>query len=223
MWGEQAAKFLGALPAIIWALLAGYLIWLLRGSLATSLARLTSLEVFGVKVAVSPAQALNAAVEMARKHKDWLVDVPEADRQRALDRAQRERTLLEGAEILWVDDRPSNNRNEARMFRGFGAMLTFACTTAEAIGALELGSEQIQPFHLILSDMSRDIPQEDPEAGLKMIPLIRKAKQFQPIILYVGRLRPDAALPPGVFGITNRPDQLLHLVLDALARVRGGK
>jgi hypothetical protein len=37
--------------------------------------------------------------------------------------------LFEGAEILWVDDRPSNNRNEARMLRSFGALITFAATT----------------------------------------------------------------------------------------------
>ena len=39
---------------------------------------------------------------------------PAADRKASLDRANANRSVFEGAEILWVDDRPSNNRNEAR-------------------------------------------------------------------------------------------------------------
>jgi hypothetical protein len=41
-----------------------------------------------------------------------------------------------------------------------------------------------------------------------------------PIIFYVGSLKPDAGMPPGAFGITQRPDVLLTLVGDALERTR---
>jgi hypothetical protein len=39
-----------------------------------------------------------------------------------------------------------------------------------------------------------------------------------PIIFYIGRYDPTAGTPAGAFGITNRPDQLIHLAIDALAQ-----
>jgi CheY-like chemotaxis protein len=222
-WGKQIAKAISALSSLLWVGLAGYFVYIMRDSLSAVLVRLTGVEAFGVKFSMSGGQAMAAAIEMASKNPAWAVAVPEADRQRALDRANRERRVLEGAEILWVDDRPSNNRNEARMLRSFGAMITFACTTDEAIRALTLAVQQSQPFHLILSDVGREIPVSDPKAGLTMVPRLRDERFFQPVILYVGQLKPETGPPPGVCGITNRPDQLLHLVLDALSRVREAK
>ena len=222
MPGEPTAKVLASLPPILWALLGAYVVWLLRGALPTAVRGLTGPEAFGVKLAIS-GQAMSAAIDLARKHPDWDSQVNEADRKRALDRAAKQRDLLEGAEILWVDDRPSNNRNEARMLRGFGAMVTFACTTPEAMRALATAAEQGQPFHVILSDISRDIPDANPAAGLAMLPLLRAEHHFEPVVFYVGRSDPNAGTPPGAFGLANRPDQLLHLTLDALARVRGAK
>ena len=39
-----------------------------------------------------------------------------------------------------------------------------------------------------------------------------------PVIFYIGIFDPKLGIPGGAFGITNRPDELLHLVLDALER-----
>jgi CheY-like chemotaxis protein len=130
-------------------------------------------------------------------------------------------SVFEGAEILWVDDRPSNNRNEARMLRSFGALITFAATTEEALRALRASTDQHQPFDLIVSDIGRDLPAPDPTAGLTMLPRLREAGFQQPVIFYVGHVDPGAGAPAGAFGLTNRPDQLLQLTIDALSRVRG--
>jgi CheY-like chemotaxis protein len=221
MTAEQGIKLVEALTALLWAGLAGWLLFMLRGSLARLPERISNVEVFGVKLAISGGQAMEAAVEMARKHHNWNVEVPDADRARALQRARDERALLDGAEILWVDDRPSNNRNETRMLRSFGALITFACTTDEALDTLRLGAEALRPFHLVLSDISRAYPAHDAKAGLAMLGRFKADKIVTPIIFYIGRLDADAGVPPGAFGLTDRPDQLLHLVLDALARVRG--
>ena len=132
------------------------------------------------------------------------------------------RHVYEGAEILWVDDRPSNNRNESRMLRSFGALITFAATTDEAQEALKVASSQVRPFHIILSDISRDLPPPpDTGAGLKMLATFRAQGISLPLIFYVGQPKPGAATPDGAFGITNRPDVLLTLVGDALAQGRG--
>jgi CheY-like chemotaxis protein len=221
MTPEQGTKLVEALTALLWAALAGWLLFMLRASLARLPDRISGVELFGVKLSISGGQALDAAIDMARKNPGWNVDVPEAARTRALQRARDQRALLDGAEILWVDDRPTNNRNETRMLRSFGALITCACTTDEAVAAVALAAEELRPFHLILSDISREFPTHDSKAGLAMLDRLRNEKSAVPVIFYIGRRDADAAAPPGAFGLTDRPDQLLHLALDALARVRG--
>src|SRR5689334_16703818 len=221
--GEQIAKVIGALPGLLWSALAFYVIWRLRETLAGAVARLSGFEGWGMKFSLTGGeQALQAAFEIAAKHPDWPVNPSIEERNAALDAAKRHRKSLEGAEILWVDDCPSNNRNEARMLRSFGCLITFAATTDEAMRALKLGVEQAQPFHLILSDISRRLPTQDPTAGLSMLAEMRANSIAQPLIFYVGQPKPDATIPDGAFGITHRPDQLLKLVVDAMVRVRGG-
>ncbi len=38
------------------------------------------------------------------------------------------------------------------------------------------------------------------------------------MIFYIGVVDPNKGVPVQAFGITNRPDELLHLTLDALER-----
>jgi CheY-like chemotaxis protein len=218
--GDEISHIIRAAAGALWVLLALYALWLLRQPLTAALGRLANVEAFGVKFALSGGTALDAAIELAEKNPDWPVEVPAADRKAALDRANAHRSVFEGAEILWVDDRPSNNRNEARMLRSFGALVTFAATTEEALHALETAGEQHQPFDIILSDISRDLPAKDPTAGLTMLPRLCSAGFQQPVIYYVGHPNANAGVPAGAFGVTNRPDQLLQLVIDALSRVR---
>ena len=161
MTGDQVAQIIGAVGKLLWVLLAAFVVWLLRLPLTAAVSRLATFEAFGVKFALSGGAALGAAIELAQKNPAWPVEVPAADRKAALDRANANRAAFEGAEILWVDDRPSNNRNEARMLRSFGALITFAATTDEASRALQTAAEQHQPFDIILSDISRDLPSSD--------------------------------------------------------------
>jgi len=220
--GDEIAHIIRAAAGLLWVLLAVFVVWLLRRPLIAAVSRLATFEAFGVKFALSGGAALDAAIELAEKNPDWPVEVSAADRKAAIDRANAHRSVFEGAEILWVDDRPSNNRNEARMLRSFGALVTFAATTEEALHAVQTGAEQHHPFDLILSDISRDLPAFDKTAGLTMLPRLRDAGYHQPVIYYVGHPNADAGVPAGAFGVTNRPDQLLQLVIDALSRVRKG-
>jgi len=57
----------------------------------------------------------------------------------------------------------------------------------------------------------------DATAGLKFLEQLRKEKAI-PAIFYVGVIDPTKGVPPLAFGMTNRPDELLHLTLDALER-----
>jgi CheY-like chemotaxis protein len=207
----------------VWTGLAFYIVWLLRASLTGVVNRLSGVEGWGVKFALTGGeQAMAAAFEMAAKNPKWDAAATEDDREKALDKAKERHKVYEGAEILWVDDRPSNNRNEGRMLRSFGAMLTFACTTEEAHDAIKDANVEARPFHIILSDISRDLPPPpNPRGGLDMLAAFRAQGITLPVIFYVGSPKADAATPQGAFGITNRPDVLLTLVGDALARIRG--
>ena len=218
---EGGAKLVGALVPLVWVGIVAYVVWLLRATLPGIVNRLSGFEALGLKLNLAANQAMSSAVELAQKHKEWQVAIPQADQRRAIERAQAQIKLLQGAEVLWVDDRPSNNRGEVRMLNAFGVAVTTAATTDEAFAALGLAAEQARPFHLILSDIGRDLPQHDPKGGIAMLHRLEAEKIKIPLIFYVGRVDPGAPPPAGAFGITNRPDQLLQLMLDALARVRG--
>jgi CheY-like chemotaxis protein len=222
--GAGIAKALGGAASLVWAVLAFYVVWLLHGSLAGAVARLTGVEAWGVKFALSGGEeAMADAFEIAEKNPNWQVNATEQDRKKALDRAKKRRRLYEGAEILWVDDHPSNNRNESRMLRSCGALITFACTTEEARGAINAANIEARPFDLVLSDISRDLPKPpNSHAGIDMMASLRRDGTMVPIIFYVGVLNADAGIPAGAFGITNRPDILLTTVGDALVRIGRG-
>jgi hypothetical protein len=58
-------------------------------------------------------------------------------------------------------------------------------------------------------------------AGLDLIREMRSRNRIEPVILTVARYEPERGVPPYAFGITNRVDELLNLLFDALERTRG--
>jgi CheY-like chemotaxis protein len=222
MTAEGIARILGGVASLIWSCLAVYVVWRLRFSLTDLVNRVTGFEGWGVKFALTGGrQALDEAFEIAAKNPKWTAEATSKERSAALERARHRRKIYEGAEILWVDDRPSNNRNESRMFRSFGGLVTFACTSGEALDAVRDAQAQARPFDVIISDILRDLPPpSNPEAGLEMLVEFQAVGIDIPVIFYVGVSRPGAAVPAAAFGLTHRPDVLLTLVGDALERVR---
>jgi hypothetical protein len=68
---------------------------------------------------------------------------------------------------------------------------------------------------VVISDIQRD---DGVPGGLALAEAMRSRRDPRPLIFYAARYDPEKGTPPGVFGITNRPDVLLHLVMDALDR-----
>jgi CheY-like chemotaxis protein len=202
-------ELIKAIPSILWFLLvlAALLIFYkpIRNDL---IPHLTGLSALGVELSFVK-DSINAAIEMAEKSPQWKVEISPEDKERALRRAHQHLNLLGEAQILWVDDHPENNVNERRMLRQLKAGLDTAKTTEEALEMLRRGN-----YDLVLSDMSRGA---DPAAGLKLAEQLQKEKPV-PLIIYIGDIDPAKGVPPYTFGITNRPDELLHLTLDALER-----
>jgi hypothetical protein len=125
-----------------------------------------------------------------------------------LRRVDMVRPVFKGARILWVDDQPKWNTYEAAFLRSLSAEIDQVLTSAEALARFQTGS-----YDLAISDMARD---GNSRAGVELlIPL----SQRPPVVFYVLEL--DAGPPPaGSLGITNRPDELFHFVMDGLERRR---
>lgn len=130
----------------------------------------------------------------------------------ALRRAALVVPLLRYAQVLWVDDNPSNNIYEQETLRAMGANIDVATTTSKGIHLL-----QENVYDIVISDMDRG---ENRKEGLEFLQQIRAAKLPQRVVFYVGRVDPKRGVPEGAFGITRRPDELLHLVMDVLERQR---
>jgi CheY-like chemotaxis protein len=197
------AEVLSGITSVAWTGLAFYVVWLLRMSISGALNRLTGVEGWGVKFALSGGeQAMTAAFEIAAKNSNWPAVATEQDCQAALEKARARHEVFEGAEIPWVDDCPSNNRNESRMLRSFGTQITFACTTDEAADAIRDAHTRLRPFRVVLSDISRTLlPPGNPRAGLDMLTTFGAEAIHIPVIFYVGQPKPEAATPVGAFGI----------------------
>jgi CheY-like chemotaxis protein len=194
------------IPSLLWFALALLLILTFRAQWATLLPGLRSLKLpGGIEV------LFDAALKTAAETKGQALTVPE--RSRLVERAAREADLLRGSVVLWVDDDHRRTVNERAALTSLGTEVVMATSTDEALQLLA-GHQ----FDLAISDIARGA---DEVAGITFLREARRHYPRLPIILYVGRLRPDLPLPVGAFGITNRPDELIHLVMDVLARRRG--
>lgn len=131
------------------------------------------------------------------------------DQNTALERAREAWPLLKGAEVLWVDDDPAGNRAERRMLQAFGVMIDTVTTNGDALKMLKT-----HPYDLVISNIKR----RRGESGLALAEELKPSRLAKPLIFYVMDLKPGT--PAYAFGITNRPDHLLHYVIDVLARWR---
>jgi hypothetical protein len=139
--------------------------------------------------------------------------VSDAARGRVLRRATRDYASTAGARILWVDDTPDGNTPERKVFRSLGIMIDLASTSDEGVDALGRAD-----YDLIISNMSREGRSDE---GKRFLADIRAAGRPEPVVFYVMDLDPSRGTPGDAVGITDRPDELVHLVLDGLERVRG--
>ena len=121
--------------------------------------------------------------------------------------------LVRGRRVLWVDDKPSNNFYERLALAQIGLSVDVATSSEEGIQS----AKHVCP-NVIVSDMERDGQQD---AGIEFLESARSQGISTPIIFYIGHVYEARGVPRGAFGITDRPDQVLHLILDALERQAG--
>lgn len=87
---------------------------------------------------------------------------------------------LKEKRVLWVDDKPFNNREPREMLESFEVKFVLASTTKEAIDLLNSSKEK---FHLIISNLGRqnEKGKEDPTEGITFLKAI-KDKRIPKII-----------------------------------------
>jgi putative methionine-R-sulfoxide reductase with GAF domain len=120
---------------------------------------------------------------------------------------------LAGSVLLWIDDHPENNRNEASLLEQRGARIIHVRTSNDALGLLGKGG-----IDAILSDLARP---EGPFAGLELLDRVRQHGFFQPFAIYAGpeaeRYQEQVAVRLGQVS-THRFDKLLEVLEAALER-----
>ncbi len=144
-----------------------------------------------------------------RLHSQPLSD---ADAASPLLRARNIAAVLHGARLLWIDDQPESNVAEVKLLGALGITVDTAITSAEARQMLSQFS-----YNGIISDIQRGGSLTE---GITFLASLRETRLFRYTIFYVNNIDATRPLPPGAFAITNRPDQLLHLLMDLLERER---
>jgi CheY-like chemotaxis protein len=199
------------LPSVFWLIVAIIVVAIFYRPIRNQLLPLvTGLKIGGIECSFV-REGIQAAVALAQKHKNWTVAVSEEEASLVMDRAARHLGLLQSSKILWVDDSPDNNFNEIKMLHQLRSDVETATSTEEGMALIK----EKKNYDLVLSDLKRG---EDATAGLTMLGKLRESHPHLPVIFYVGVFNPERGVPPFAFGLTNRPDELLHLIIDALER-----
>jgi CheY-like chemotaxis protein len=138
---------------------------------------------------------------------------PRADAQPpVLRRVGARAERLRGVRVLWIDDRPRGVTDERRMLEALGMEVEAVASSQKAFEALD----RSEPALVISSVARGGVPDE----GIRVLPAIRALAPAARVIFYVPRLPEgeETPVPPGAFGITHDPEELLHLVMDAVER-----
>jgi CheY-like chemotaxis protein len=169
------------------------------------LSRTTKFKGLGIEVEFT-AHSLDNAIEAQK------VAVSPEDRKGVLQRLQILAPWLRDMRLLWVDDNPENTRNERALLDRLGARVTTVKTSAEAERELREND-----YLLVITDIKRENKETE---GLEFVKRMVTSKTYRWTIAYVGTDQWDHARPPYLFGITNRPDHLMHLICDVVERER---
>ena len=222
-----------ALPnAILFVAIGVTLFWLRRPLLEQVLPRLGSVKVMWLEVTLvkqeieqSVSTAESAAGSDAERER-WSGFDKKAQAQ-LLKRAAHAAPVLRGATLLWVDDTPEGNNTERNILARFGIATDLARASDPALRLLKANPAT---YDVVISNIKREAETDQKDENAAGRVFLRRMRSTDldhpvlnhPVIFYVRKLKPESEkeVPPYAFGITNRPDELFHLVFDALERTR---
>jgi CheY-like chemotaxis protein len=149
------------------------------------------------------------ALEKAQKARQ--LDFPVQLRETLYNRLAEIREKGLQARLLWIDNHPENNALLTEILWLIGLRVDSARSSEEAAKLL-----QQHTYQAVLSDISREGNRTE---GIDFLARRQAAGPPPPFIFYTGHHEPAKGTPPYAFGITHSPEELLHLVMDVLARL----
>ena len=171
-----------------------------RNRIRDALSRVSRIEFRGLRV------DLESGVETAAAARQ--IAIPLGVRRQVAERLISAQSRIARTRFLWIDDHPENNETELRILKALGANIDLAHDD-DARKRLNA-----TVYDIVLSDITRGGRKD---AGMRFLPVVAKAILGPKVIFYTGDVR---GKPEGAFGITTRPDELMHLIVDALERAR---
>ncbi len=137
----------------------------------------------------------------------------EFGRSQVARRAARIERVIRGARLLLVNDIPEGMSHVIGILRDLGLDVQVETSSDDALRAASNGT-----YDVVISDMKRGAVEDE---GIRFLNRMRERKILFPVIFTIGGFNPALGTPPFAFGITNRVDECLNLVFDALERTRG--
>ncbi len=224
-WTKLFELILSYLQVIIWPFVALIILLYVRTPLKKFLEDMieVNLKAGPIETMVKRKQLIEAAASLGAATAHWQYasqdkqDIPDAEKAKdiakVVDQLVTPRTSrqLEGASVLWVDDRPMNNTYERQALEALGIQFAISKSTEDALERLEK-----KHYDLVISDMARP---PDQQAGYTLLKKVHEMQITTPFIIYAGSKRPEhiaEAHRRGALGTTNDPQELFELVVSAL-------
>ena len=206
---EIVIEIVKIIPSVLWVFLVAFLVFLFRKVINNDLlSRLTNFKALGVEASFIK-QELDHVASSSRNE----VAGTDESRSQVARRAGRIKNILSGTRILLVNDVPAEMNAVVSILEELKIRVSIATSTNEAIDRLKNNR-----FDLVVSDMRRG---DEIDAGARLLSETRKLGIDKPTIFIVGNYKPDRGVPAYAFGITNRVDELLNLIFDAIERSKG--
>jgi len=110
---------------------------------------------------------------------------------------------------LWIDDFPDSIQYEKEILTSIGIHFDIAINSSEGFECIRQHA-----YELVISDILR----EGKPAGIPFLQKLIQQSIDIPFIFYIAELDRSKGVPPYAFGIASYPLDLIHLILDVLAR-----
>lgn len=133
------------------------------------------------------------------------------DHTNVIKRARLAFSVLRGAKVLWVDDKPGNNISEQRILHSLGIFLDIAGSTDEALPMIKKVKYDTVIYNNIKGNKLTEV--------IDFIARLKK-ENLMLTIIYYGTYDKGLETPKEIFAITNRADHLIHFLIDILERER---
>lgn len=215
------AKLASLMPSFLWFALAAIVVWKAYDPLL-ELVRQGALR----KIGVGTFQIEFAEVLIRRVRGLDKQGISESDQKILLDRFSRLSDRLQRRSILWVDnDHPQQNASLRPLLSSLGVNIDLASSTNEAWKWLSQAD-----YEVVITDLDRPHDESAPcysspepaNAGCALLKAVggQRRGAWPKLVVYAARINPALGTPPYAEGATNQPGQLLHLILDAVSRMK---